>query len=58
MSIILIDSILSSDTIVPDLCQSAIQEIQRNDITHTNKKINKNVILVMHILVCTNYDLI
>ena len=27
-------------TIVPDLCQSAIQEIQRNDIAHTNKKCN------------------
>ena len=27
-------------TIVPDLCQSAIQEIQRNDIAHTNNKCN------------------
>ena len=41
MSIILIDNILSSDT-VPDLCQSAIQENERNDITHTNKK-NKKI---------------
>ena len=24
-------------TIVPDLCQSAIQEIQRNDIAHSHK---------------------
>ena len=40
----IIEIILSSNTacvtIVPDLCQSAIQEIQRNDITHTNKKCN------------------
>ena len=41
----IIEIILSSNTalcvtIVPDLCQSAIQEIQRNDITHTNNKCN------------------
>ena len=41
----IIEIILSSKysicvTIVPDLCQSAIQEIQRNDIAHTNKKCN------------------
>ena len=52
----IIEIILSSNTacvtIVPDLCQSAIQVIQRNDISHTNKK---NVILVLHILVCTKW---
>ena len=38
----IIEIILSSNTayvtIVPDFCQSAIQEIQRNDIAHANKK--------------------
>ena len=53
----IIEIILSSNTalcvtIVPDLCQSTIQEIQRNNIAHTN---NKNVILVLHILVCTKW---
>ena len=34
----IIEIILSSNTAYVLLCQSAIQEIQRNDITHTNKK--------------------
>jgi hypothetical protein len=52
---LIIEIILRSNTayvtIVPDLCQTAIQEIQRNDM-HI---LTKNVIIVLHILVCTKW---